>query len=159
VSTQAGVLVKVKKLREESAETALAAASSAVAAAIRARDARKQEITDYRKWRVGRERELYTSVTERTVLLADLEELNATVAGLRDRERELAGSLADLEKAVQQAEVALHDAELALQQAEKEVQKMVELDARLSGREALAAERKGEMELEEYTRKSPGPGR
>lgn len=156
MSTQAGVLVRVKELREQSAETALAAASSAVATAVAALEAKQQEIVDYRKWRVGRERELYAEVTTRTVSLGDLEELNATVASLRDRERDLVGAVADLEKAVQQAEVAQHEAQVVLQQAEKEVQKMVELDTQLSGREALLAERKSEMELEEYTRKSPG---
>jgi hypothetical protein len=159
VSTQAGVLVKVKELREQGAETALAAARSAVAAAIEARDAKQQEIADYRKWRVAHERELYTEVTTRTVSLADLEELNTKVASLRDHERDLIGSMADLEKAIEQAEAARHEAQVVLQQAEKEVRKMVELETELSRREALAAERKSETELEEFTRKSPGIGR
>lgn len=156
MSSQAKMLVKVKELHEEAAEAALAAAAQAADRALRARDDKESELQRYRQWRPGRERELYAVVTTKPVSLTDLEELNATVAELRARERALGEELVDREQALQTALGERHAAERALQEARKEVQKMTELDQQLSRREALAAERRTEAELEEFHRPPAG---
>lgn len=154
MKTQASVLVKVKELREQGAEAALAAARSALDEATQARDAKSLELQQYRQWRSERERELYQTVTGQTVSLQDIEELNAKVASLRDHERDLVDELADCERALEEREAARQQADLACQQAEREVLKMTDLESRLSGSEARQAERKSEIELEEFSRKS-----
>lgn len=154
MKTQASVLVKVKELREQGAEAALAAARSALDEATQARDAKSLELQQYRQWRSERERELYQTVTGQTVSLQDIEELNSKVASLRDHERDLVDELADCERALEEREAARQQADLACQQAEREVLKMTDLESTLSGSDARQAERKSEIELEEFSRKS-----
>lgn len=154
MKTQASVLVKVKELREQGAEAALAAARSALDEATQARDAKSLELQQYRQWRGERERELYQTVTGQTVSLQDIEELNSKVASLRDHERDLVDELADCERALEEREAARQQADLACQQAEREVLKMTDLESTLSGSDARQAERKSEIELEEFSRKS-----
>jgi hypothetical protein len=156
MSSPAKLLVKVKSLREEAAQAALATAAAAVASATANRDAKQHEIETYRQWRPKREHELYAEISRQPVSLQDLEELNATVAGLRDHERALGEQLADLERLVHEAESKRNEAERARRDAQKEVEKMVELETQLSRRQALEQERKSEQELEEFSRKRDG---
>jgi type III secretion protein O len=152
------VLLRVKSVREKTAARQLHEARAALAQAQEQLDAKQQELERYRAWRPQRERELYEEVLNQEVSLGDLEELNAAVVKLREREQSLMDELIALERARDAASAAREQAHGAWQAAQREVEKVEELLANWQKRERQRVEQQAELELEEFARPQSAAG-
>jgi hypothetical protein len=152
------VLLRVKSLHAEAAMRQMSEARAAVAQAQERLTAKRRELEEYRAWRPGRERDLYQEIVNHEVSLGDVEELNAKVVRLRERERELMEEGVDLERALDAAVQAEHEAHAAWQAAQREVQKVEELLADWRSKEHRRVERAAELEMEEFSRPRPAAG-
>lgn len=144
-----GRIVDVKVLREDRAGEGLRRARYAVEEAARQVERRKQELDDYRIWRVARENELYDAIERQLVKLRDLEDLKTDIGLLRGREQLFEQRILEAEKARVAAHEAQVSAEKALELAIRARQKFEDLADLLEAEAKAYRERLEELELEE----------
>ncbi len=143
-------LLKIKRLREDDAISALVKAQSFLGEQIEARDAKQREEADYKVWRVDEENRLYDEICGKNVALSDLEKLREQIGLLRQRELALHAEFLQMQESVKQARSALEEAKRRRVQAHKEVTKYEEYNQIIVEREKREAEAKEEAELEDF---------
>jgi type III secretion protein O len=144
-------LLDIKIFREERASGEVTKCRLALEEAVMLVERRKQELADYRVWRVRRENEMWDGIEQQLVHLQDLEDLKADIGLLRGRETVFEQRIQDAENARGEARTALDAAEAAYTQAQRNRQKFEEVSAIFEHEERLERERLEELELEEFT--------
>ena len=142
-------IVDVKERREERAQEEVRRRRLALEDAARRVEQRRQELQDYRTWRVRREVELWDEIETRVVKLRDIEDLKTDIGLLRGREQVLAEKVAEADKARNDANTALTQAVSVLDVAARARQKFEDLADWLEAEHRAYLERIEEIELEE----------
>lgn len=142
-------IVDVKERREERAQEEVRRRRLALEDAARRVEQRRQELQDYRTWRVRREIELWDEIETRVVKLRDIEDLKTDIGLLRGREQVLAEKVVEADKARNDANIALTQAIGVLDAAARARQKFEDLADWLEAEHRAYLERIEEIELEE----------
>ena len=142
-------IVDVKERREERAQEEVRRRRLALEDAARRVEQRRQELQDYRIWRVRREVELGDEIETRVGKLRDIEDLKTDIGLLRGREQVLAEKVAEADKARNDANTALTQAVSVLDAAARARQKFEDLADWLEAEHRAYLERIEEIELEE----------
>ena len=142
-------LLAIKTFREHQAESALRQQRQALADADAAR-AQAQELLQ-RLLREGHAMELslYRELCARLVRLREIEDVQLTVAGLRQRESAQQEALDAAERAVSAQQERLDAARAAQQEAARQKSKFVDLARDFSAAELRESERREDLEMEE----------
>lgn len=147
-------LLRIKKIREDSAERELKKAIRYQKECEEEVERRKQALQEYIEWRCQEEQRLYDNIINMHVQQHDLDFLKQKVAVMREKD-------ASLEEAISEAEKTLSDAESEVVQAQ-EVHRLAQLAVEKftefcrahdeeAKKEALRLE---DLEMEEFTAKS-----
>ncbi len=142
-------IVDVKERREDRAQEEVRRRRLALEDAARRVEQRRQELQDYKTWRVRREIELWDEIETRVVKLRDIEDLKTDIGLLRGREQVLAEKVAEADKARNDANTALTQAIGVLDAAARARQKFEDLADWLEAEHRAYLERVEEIELEE----------
>ena len=144
-------LLQIKSFREGRAELAVIAQRQSLTQAQGAEDAARTGLIEYTEFATRREATLYRELCSRIVGLRDLEDLQSTVAELRQHITILEK---ELEEASRQRTVQadlLSQAQDAHRVAMRIKQKFVELELVYADELAIEVERKEDLELEEVS--------
>lgn len=161
-------LLKVKNIREESAEREVKRCQHELDLAHQEVERRKQEVErcrqeleEYIAWRCQEEQRLYDNIMNTSIQQHDLDQLKQKVAILREKDASLEQAIADAEQRVAEAEKKVKEAEQILEQARQAhykaklaVEKFEEF-CKVQDEEAeKEAKRLEDLEMEEFTVKS-----
>jgi hypothetical protein len=145
-------LLRLKVYREDKAEMGLARCRLALAEVTKRTEQARDALTSYQRWSVEQELCLYGALYGHTVRLRDLNYLREDVVILRQKERALGESLAEVETERTQADTAVRDSRVVHDQATRAREKFVQLVKQQSEEIRLESERKEDIELEDlYT--------
>jgi type III secretion protein O len=146
-------LARVRKLREDAAETEYAAACAALLEAEKKSAACAKALEDYISWRQEEEERRYQEIMRKEMGCKDLDEFKAGLGRLREKESSLAEELALAQKAEEDAGEAREREREKLRRARKETEKIsAHKEIWLAG-EAREAERREDLEMEEFSKK------
>jgi|GEM_PF-1935944 len=161
-------LLKVKNIREESAEREVKRCQHELELAqqeLKRREQeverRKQELQDYIRWRSQEEQRLYDNIMNTNVQQHDLDRLKQKVALMRDKDVALEQAITEAEQQVtaaqqqvRQAEQVLETARQAHYKAKQAVEKFEEFCKVQDEEAAKEASRLEDLEMEEFTGKA-----
>lgn len=161
-------LLKVKNIREESAEREvkrckheLELAEQELERREQEVERRKQELQDYILWRSQEEQRLYDNIMNTSVQQHDLDRLKQKVALMRDKDVTLEQAITEAEhqvvnaqQQVAQAEQVLETARQAHFKAKQAVEKFEEFCKVQDEEAAKEARRLEDLEMEEFTGKA-----
>lgn len=119
-------LLKIRLMREEWAKDHLIKAQNILEAAIKKVEQKKQELKDFREWRIKEEKRLYAEVMHKQVKKIDIDGLKINIANLEKRELEHVLAIEDAEKEREKAKEALAEARKLYNLALVNVQKLEE---------------------------------
>ena len=144
-------LLKIKKIREQSAETEVRKCQNQLDVAKQEERDKQKAFEEYVQWRIQEEKRLYDNIINTEVHQNDLDKLKLKVAQLREKDVTLEQALVQAGQQVQEAEQALAEAKEAYNLAMQAVQKFEEF-TRIQDEEAKKeAERLEDLEMEEFT--------
>ena len=161
-------LLKVKNIREQSAEREVKRCEHELNLAHQEVERRKQEVVqrqqeleEYIVWRSQEEQRLYDNIMNTSIQQHDLDRLKQKVAMLREKDASLEQAIADAEQRVVEAEQQVVEAEQILEAAKQAhykaklaVEKFEEF-CKVQDEEAeKEAKRLEDLEMEEFTVKS-----
>ena len=147
-------LLRVKKIREESAEREVLRCEDVLRQRKKDVEDRKRELAEYIDWRCKEEQRLYDNIMNTSVLQNDLDKLKQKVAIMREKDVKLEEAISEAEKQVVVAEEALEAAKEHHLQTKIAVEKFTEfckVQDEEAEKEALRLE---DLEMEEFTGKS-----
>ncbi len=144
-----GELIKVKRLREDTAIAALNKAQTLLEQRIADEEAKRREQVDYSVWRVNREQELYNDIEGKAVPLTKLEQMREQIASHRGRDLHLQEEVAEAGRERGAAEQALEVAQQVRLAAYREVAKYEEYNQTLADEEQREQERREDVEVED----------
>jgi type III secretion protein O len=148
-------LARVRKLREDAAGVEYAKAERAL---LEAREKVKNcelALADYARWRQEEEERRYQARLFTEMSLNDLDAFKADLLALRDRENSLAEELVQAEKAAEDALQVREQAHQGLLRARRESEK-IEVHRNIwLAEEAKEAERREDVEMEEFSGRKP----
>lgn len=161
-------LLKVKNIREESAErevkrckNELELAKQEVERREQEVERRKQELQDYIQWRSQEEQRLYDNIMNTSVQQHDLDHLKQKVALMRDKDVALEQAITEAQQQVvaaqqqvDQAKQVLETARQAHYKAKQAVEKFEEFCKVQDEEAAKEVSRLEDLEMEEFTGKS-----
>ncbi len=161
-------LLKVKNIREESAERhvklcqhELELAEQELEQRKQEVELRKQELQDYVLWRSQEEQRLYDNIMNTSVQQHDLDQLKQKVALMRDKDVTMEQAITEAEQQVtaaqqqvRQAEQVLETARQAHYKAKQAVEKFEEFCKAQDEEIAKEASRLEDLEMEEFTGKA-----
>ncbi|MGI9228487.1 MAG: type III secretion system stalk subunit SctO [Gammaproteobacteria bacterium] len=142
-------LLKIKRLREDDAISKLVKAEALLEQRKKEKQAKEQELIDYREWRIKREEELYQEVEGKQLEVGKLVGIREHIASLRAKELAIEEELSKAKKAQQEAEQGVEDAKQVRLAAYREVTKYEEYIEKLKREEELEQERYEEKETED----------
>ena len=161
-------LLKVKNIREESAEREVRRCQQEVELCKQEVERckqeverRQQELQDYVLWRGQEEQRLYDNIMNTSVHQNDLDKLKQKVAMMREKDVSLEQAITEAQQRVKEAQQRVKEAEQTLAAARKEhlkaklaVEKFEEF-CKVQDEEAdKEAKRLEDLEMEEFTGKS-----
>ncbi len=147
-------LRRVRLLREDTASQEAAKAQRRVAEALATAETRRKALADYHAWRTAEEVRLYQSIHQRVVARREVDDVNAAIAFLRERELLHEKELCEAEAAVETARQEATQAQGRYQVASRGRQKIDEhRDAWLL---ASAKEEEAAADLEVEDLHAPG---
>ncbi|USE34674.1 YscO family type III secretion system apparatus protein [Endozoicomonas sp. SCSIO W0465] len=161
-------LLKVKNIREQSAEREVKRCQHELDLAHQEVERRKQEVVqrqqeleEYIVWRSQEEQRLYDNIMNTSIQQHDLDRLKQKVAMLREKDASLEQAIADAEHRVVEAQQQVTEAEQVLEAAKQAhykaklaVEKFEEF-CKVQDEEAeKEAKRLEDLEMEEFTVKS-----
>ncbi|WP_067520318.1 type III secretion system stalk subunit SctO [Endozoicomonas ascidiicola] len=147
-------LLKVKKIREESAEREVHRCEDILEQRKKDVADRKRELTEYIDWRCKEEQQLYDNIMNTSVVQNDLDKLKQKVAIMREKDVAMEEAISEAEKQVVSAEEALESAKEKHVQAKLAVEKFEEFCKVQDEEAAKEALRLEDLEMEEFTGKS-----
>jgi type III secretion protein O len=148
-------ILAVKQIREQAASREVSRAQARAEDAARIVEKARKTLKDYNTWRLKREIELYDSILNQLVHVQDLEDLKERIAQLREKELSLENDIVEAENARVAAAAALTEAKAAHLRTLREVDKMRELVEEEHAALAREAERRAEVELEDFRSRGP----
>jgi type III secretion protein O len=144
-------LFRVRRLREEAAGTEYSAAEAALLEARKKVAEGEKALAEYLRWREEEEERRYQSALFSEMDRKDLEAFRAGLAALRDRENSLREELALKKKAEEEASQARDRAQENLLRARRNTEKIRTHREIWSAVEAREAERREDLEMEEFS--------
>ena len=144
-------LLKIKNIREQSAETEVCKCKNRVEAAKEEVKKKQQEFEEYVDWRGKEEQRLYDNIINAEIRQNDLDNLKQKIALLREKDVTLEQAVAEARKKVEQEEQALEQAREEHAKAMQAVQKFEEFTKVQDAEAKKEAERIEDLEMEEFT--------
>ena len=144
-------LLKIKNIREQSAETEVRKCKSRVEAAKEEVKKKQQEFEEYVEWRGKEEQRLYDNIINMEVRQNDLDNLKKKIALLREKDVTLEQAVNEAKKKVEEEEQALEKAREVHAKAMQAVQKFEEFTRVQDAEAKKEAERLEDLEMEEFT--------
>ncbi|AVO50570.1 type III secretion protein [Melaminivora suipulveris] len=142
-------LLAIKAFRENQAEGAMRAQRQALADAVAAREQAEDLLARLLREGLQIEQQLYRELCERLVRLRDIEDVQLSVAGLRQREAAQQQALEQAEQAQREQDEKLVSARAAHQEAARQKSKFVDLARNWDQLQSREAERREDLEMEE----------
>ena len=144
-------LTRVRQLREDAASAECTSSEKILLAARRETLARQKALDDYLVWRKQEEDRRYHEILGKELSFKELEDFKAGLAALRDRDNILLAALEEARKAEEEAAQRRDAAVESLKQARKEKEKISENRKVWQAAERKEAERREDLEMEEFT--------
>ncbi|MCY4471743.1 MAG: YscO family type III secretion system apparatus protein [Kistimonas sp.] len=144
-------LLRIKKIREKKAAEEVRKCRYRVETAAQELEKKKQELVDYKKWRIEEEQRRYDAIMNTQVKQFDLDILKQTVAKLREKDLVMQDDIKKAEDHLEKTKEQLEEARKAHVLATRAVQKFEEFIREQDKELAREQERKEELELEEFT--------
>lgn len=145
------VLLRVRTLRQDKALAALAAAEARLAEARRElREARRRH-EEFLVWLAEEEERRYAAIMGRDMTLDDVDEFKRGLCAIRGREAAFLEGILRARKHVEDCEQAMARARARLLEAQRATLKIEEHRSRWQVLAHKEAERKEEVELEDFT--------
>ena len=144
-------LAHIRQLREEAAATECSAREKALLTARQETLARRKALENYLAWRVQEEDRRYQDILDKELPFKELEDFKAGVAALRDRDNVLLAALEEARVLEKEAEERRDAAVETLKRARKDKEKINESEKIWQDRETREAERREDLEMEEFT--------
>ena len=148
-------LGRVRQLREEAAALEYSAREKALQAARRETLVRRKALEDYLVWRKEEEDRRYRDILGRELSQKDMDEFKDGVAVLREKDNVLLEAVEEARKAEEEAAGRRDEAAEALKQRRKDKEKIDSHREIWVIGEAREAERREDLEMEEFAKK-PG---
>ncbi|MCK9239985.1 YscO family type III secretion system apparatus protein [Desulfocurvus sp.] len=144
------VLLRVRALRQDKALAALCAAEARLAEARRDLREAKRLHEEFLAWLAGEEERRYEEIMGRDMTLEDVDEFKRGLCAIRGREAAFLERILRARKHVQDCEEALARAKTRLLEAQRATLKIEEHRARWQVLANKEAERREEVELEDF---------
>ncbi len=144
-------LLRIKRIREKSAEDEVRKCRYRVEVATKELEDKKQELTQYKEWRIQEEQRLYDEIMNTQVKQFDLDILKQTIAKLREKDLILQDAITKAEEHLEETKQQLEEARDKHRLATQAVQKFEEFTDVLNQEEAKEKARQEDLELEEFT--------
>ncbi len=144
-------LLKIKHIREQSAEREVRKCQSQLEKAQQEVKNRQTAFEEYVEWRVQEEKRLYDNIINAEIHQNDLDKLKQEVAILREKDVTLEQAIAEAEKEVEVAKLALLEAQQQHAKAMQAVEKFEEFTKIQDEEAKKEAERLEDLEMEEFT--------
>ena len=147
-------LLKVKKIREDTAEREVLRCENHVQQCQKELEDRKRELAEHIDWRCKEEQRLYDNIMNTPVLQRDIDKIKQKVAVMREKDIALQEAVTRAEQKLATAKEALETARENYNQAKMAVAKFEEfcrVQDEEANREMLRQE---DLEMEEFTGKS-----
>ena len=145
------LLARVRQKREEGALAEYAARERALTAAREETRARRKALEDYLVWRKEEEDRRYQEVLGKEMPRQMMDEFKAGIAALRERDNVLMEALEEARQAEEEAARKKDEAAEALKQCRKDKEKISAHQEIWKAGEAREAERREDLEMEEFT--------
>ncbi len=142
-------LLAIKRFREGQAETAVRQQRQAFLQAQQERMDAQTLLARLLAEGALAEQQLFQDLCARIVRLRDIEEVQQAVVALRQREREQKNALESAQRQQQAAQEHLDQARQIHQEAARQTSKFIDLASRFATLDALASERREDLEMEE----------
>lgn len=153
-----GPLLSVRQYREDAAQNLLRQAERLAREAETALQEREKELERYRLWRVEEEDRRYGAIMGQLLSLDDLEEFKAGLGRLRDAELRREEDVAKADQALAKARQAVTDAKSGLSKARRDTARILAHKNIWNEMARLEAERKEDLESEEFRPMPIGTG-
>jgi hypothetical protein len=144
-------LARVRQLREEVAATEYSAREKALLAARQETLARRKALEDYLIWRKAEEDRRYQGILGKEMPRREMDEFKAGIAALREKDNILMAALEEARKAEEEAARHRDEAAEKLKQCRKDKEKIDTHREIWKVGEAREAERREDLEMEEFT--------
>ncbi len=148
-------LLHIKELHRDNAQLHLSKAHAKLERNLSTVAKEKKSLNEYQIWRVKEEDRLFDEVKGKDTLLIDLTDMRMEVADLYARNTILKKAVLDAEIAVQESRKLLAEAQMLRKKAEQKVQKYEETIRVLNEGKNREKQRLEDLELEEFSVKSP----
>ena len=143
-------LLRVRRLREDTAASALARQRRRADEAERHVAQCKKELIEYVQWRIGREEAIYQEIMQQMIHRRDLDDLKSQIQVLRSNELPYKEKVLEAEKALAEVRKALEQAHAAHRLAMKKREKLDEHKKIWMEQAAKEEEYSAEKELEDF---------
>jgi type III secretion protein O len=142
-------LLAIKQLREDRAEIDVSRKRTVLAAAQRTREDAVEMLETFRVFAAREEKRMYADLCSRVVTVRDIEDVQVSMAGLRQEEAHRDGHVQDTRAAEAEAETALGAARAAFHQASRDRQKIAEAEQACRADQHQAEQQQEDRELDE----------
>ena len=146
-------MLRIRAMREDRAATELTAARREVSRAQERLSQRKRDLEEYEATKEARRDRIYEAVIGRAVLMEDLDLAREGVARIDEEGILKADNVVQAEEDLRKCKDNAETSRLAFVSASKNRMKISEHRAIWEAEEAAEAERRSEMELEDFTGK------
>ena len=144
-------LARVRQLREEAAATEYSASEKALLAAREETLARRKALEDYLVWRTEEEDRRYQEILGKEMTRREMDVFKTGIAALREKDAILIEAVEEARKAEEEAARRRDEAVETLRQCRKDKEKIgIHQDVWLL-EEAREAERREDLEMEEFS--------
>jgi type III secretion protein O len=143
-------LRKVRVIRRDKTEEEVLKAKRALQEAIAFLEQKKQELEEFKKWRLEEIERIYARIMKKDVLKGAVDDIHFDLATLDNKLLEYRKRVDDAQGAVQKAEAFLHEKQIALQQKLRELQKIEEHKKLWTQEELAIQDALQEKELEDF---------
>jgi len=144
-------LARVRQLREDAATTEYSAREKAFLAARQETLVRRKALEDYLAWRKEEEDRRYRDILGKELSRKEMDEFKTGVAALREKENVLMEAVDEALKAEEEAARRRDEAAETLKRRRKDKEKIDEHRKIWRLGEAREAERREDLEMEEFT--------
>lgn len=155
---QISEIVKIKKIREESAFNEMKRREQILEQAIKKVEEKEKELLDYKEWRIKEENRLYNNILKKKVYVKDIDSLKLEIIHNKEKEEDYVKARDDALQEKENAHDAYLDSKKDYSQAVINTEKTGEILTIVTEEETFEAERAEEGEMEEQaTSVSIGP--
>ena len=148
-------LARVRRLREENAMTEYAVRTRAHQTAKQETLARRKALEEYQFWRKEEEDRRYLEILGKELPRKEIDEFKAGITALREKDSILMEAVEEAQKTEEEAAKRRDEAAQILKQRRKDKEKIDTHREIWHVGETREAERKEDLEMEEFTAKKP----